>query len=100
MPTYEWIHEECGARKDVVCSISDRNETQRCPRCDEDMERVVSVPYVTPESLWVESKIFPGQKVMVNDYDDPWEGTGVEDDLNAERSKQEMKGSSGRLYFT
>lgn len=100
MPTYEWVHDECGALKEVVTKIDRRDDPQFCPRCGEEMERVVSMPYVTPESLYVESRIFPGQKVIVNDSDDPWEGTGVEDRLNAERSEQEMKKSSGRLYFT
>ncbi len=70
----------------VVCRLmANRNDPYTC-LCGGETERIWSIPYVTPESMYVAGGIVSkGRKVLVNDCDDPWESVpGLNSDMSEE----------------
>lgn len=79
MPIYEYHCSKCGDEREEIRPYSDRDMFPRC-RNGHRMHRLASMPYVRPESMYADHEIFG--RVVKNDYDSPWEGTGVEPNDN------------------
>lgn len=78
MPLYEHACSQCGVVTTVNRPIARRGEPYTCG-CGGNTERIPSIPYVTPESLYVEGTVTQrGQRAILNDLDDPWSGTPLE----------------------
>lgn len=87
---YGALCEACDYRMDYLSTYEDRmHNVPTCPKCDDDMEFAWfgKAPHVTPERMWVEGTgAMKGRRVLLNDSDDPWEGSGT--NLCAEMSEE------------
>ena len=78
MPLYENECLQCGTVTTLHRTIAKRDLPYTC-ECGGETERKWSVPYVTPESLYVEGTVTQkGKRAILNDVDDPWSGTPLE----------------------
>ena len=44
MPIYEFHCDYCGYKEDIMTSVKDRNNPQKCPKCNKQMQRQISSP--------------------------------------------------------
>ena len=93
---YEYKCPDCALTTVMMRPMKDRHLLGVCASCGIECERVHSVPYVTPESAYVSGGIASrGRKIILNDVDDPWEGSGTA--LCAEMSEEFVaKGKEAR----
>lgn len=75
MPIYEYHCSGCGAVLEEIRDYAHRDAVIKCPN-GHKMHRVASMPYVRPEGMYVDHPIFG--RIVKNDYDSPWDGTGME----------------------
>lgn len=110
MPSYDARCEHCEVVLTYTSTYEEREKTPSCPDCGEEMERVWvgGSAWVSPESMWTESRHFKGMKAKINDSgDNPWEGTGTgftidqsKDFYHKTRERMGIKYKPKKLIFT
>lgn len=89
---YGALCEACDYRTDYLATYENRmGALPACIHCGDIMEYAWfgDAPHVTPERMWVEGTgAMRGRRVILNDSDDPWEGSGT--NLCAEMSEEHV----------